>query len=123
MNPRLRQQRSVFLLFLGACFVALIVALPMVTAQTHQAEKAAEPPKQSPSAQSQPAASGASAAAPPDAPDFDHIDRNKDGFIDKSEAGAVPGLSANFERADRSADGKLDREEFARGLQILQVRR
>jgi|SRR5262245_31239580 len=118
MNPRVRQQRSVFLLFLGACFVALIVALPMVTAQTSQAEKAAEAPKQSPSA-----ASGASPAATTDAPDFDQLDRNKDGFIDKSEAGAVPGLSANFERADRSGDGKLDREEFARGLQILQVRR
>jgi len=35
----------------------------------------------------------------------------------------VPGLSANFERADRSRDGKLDREEFAKGLEILQVRR
>ena len=38
MNPRLRQQRSVFLLFLGACFVALIVALPIVTAQVHEKE-------------------------------------------------------------------------------------
>ena len=112
MNPRLRQQRSVFLLFLGACFVALIAALPIVTAQVHKKD-----------AQSPSAAAGATAPAPEHAGDFDKADRNKDGFLDKSESGIVPGLSANFERADRNRDGKLDREEFARGLQILQVRR
>ena len=118
MNPKLRQQRSVFLLFLGACFVALIAALPIVTAQTQiQAQKKQELQKQE--MQKQSAAAGASA----EHPDFDQADRNKDGFVDKSEAGVVPGLSANFERADRSRDGKLDREEFAKGLQILQVRR
>ena len=114
MNPKLRQQRSVFLLFLGACFVALMAALPIVTAQTQVlAQKKQEMQKQ------QSAASGASA----EHPEFDQADRNKDGFVDKSEAGVIPGLSANFERADRSRDGKLDREEFAKGLQILQVRR
>ena len=114
MNPKLRQQRSVFLLFLGACFVALMAALPIVTAQqTAQQTKKEEIQKQS-------AAGGMSA---PDAPEFERTDRNKDGFVDKSEAGVIPGLSANFERADRSRDGRLDREEFARGLQILQVRR
>jgi hypothetical protein len=35
----------------------------------------------------------------------------------------VPGLSANFERADGNRDGKLTADEFAKGLQILQVRR
>jgi EF hand len=115
MKPKLRQQRSVFLLFLGACFVALMSALPIVTAQT---AKRLDAQKQ------QSAAGGISApAATSDEPDFERTDRNKDGLVDKSEAGAVPGLSANFERADRSKDGKLDREEFARGLQILQVRR
>jgi EF hand len=117
MNPKLRQQRSVFLLFLGACFVALMAALPIVTAQTQQAQKKQEMQQQS--AEKQSAAAGASA----EHPDFDQADRNKDGFVDKSESGVIPGLSANFERADRSRDGKLDREEFAKGLQILQVRR
>ena len=112
MNPKLRQQRSVFLLFLGACFVALIAALPIVTAQVH--EKEAPAPS---------AAGGASAPQPEHAGDFDKADRNKDGFLDKSESGMVPGLSANFERVDRNRDGKLDRDEFAQGLQILQVRR
>jgi hypothetical protein len=114
MNPKLRQQRSVFLLFLGACFVALMAALPIVTAQTGKKD---EVQKQ------QSAASGSTAGSTAEHPSFEQADRNKDGFVDKSEAGVVPGLSANFERADRSRDGKLDSEEFARGLQILQVRR
>jgi hypothetical protein len=102
----------VFLLFLGACFVALIAALPIVTAQAQKERLRKEP-----------AAGGASAPSESARASFEHADRNKDGFVDKSESAVVPGLSANFERADRSRDGKLDREEFAQGLQILQVRR
>ena len=120
MNPRLRPQRSVFLLFLGACFVALISALPIVTAQT---VRNADAPKERPVTEDNSSSGATAAARTGNEPDFDRADRNKDGFVDKSEAGVVPGLSANFERADRSRDGKLDREEFARGLQILQVRR
>ena len=114
MNSRQRQQRSVFLLFLGTCFVALMAALPIVTAQQ------AQHMKKQPEARGQPSAA-AGATAP--SSQFENADRNKDGFVDKSEAGIVPGLSANFERADKSRDGKLDSDEFARGLEILQVRR
>jgi len=113
MNPRVRQRRSVFLLFLGTCFVALMAALPIVTAQTQV------PAKKEPETRTQSAATGAGAPAS----DFERADRNRDGFVDKSEAAVVPGLSANFERADRSRDGKLDAQEFAKGLEILQVRR
>ena len=91
-----------------------MAALPIVTAQTQIQEKKPTEARSTPSA-----ASGATA---PDS-DFDRADRNRDGFIDKSEAAVVPGLSANFERADRSRDGKLDPQEFAKGLEILQVRR
>jgi hypothetical protein len=110
MRQNLRPQRNVFLLFLGAIFVALMTALPLVTAQTQQ------PSEEKPAPQ---------AAQPQqlDHPGFEQADRNKDGYLDKSEAGVVPGLSANFERADRNRDGKLDRAEFDKGLQILQVRR
>lgn len=112
MNQQhLRRERTAFLLFLGACFVALMAALPIVTAQSQKHLKQAPPVS---------AAAGATAA---DQPSFEQVDRNKDGFIDKSEAGVVPGLSANFERADRSRDGRLDQAEFAKALQILQVRR
>jgi hypothetical protein len=120
MNPKLRQQRSVFLLFLGASFICLMAALPIVTAQVRQ-ETATDTTVHKAEGS---AAAGATAPAPAeDFMPFDRADRNRDGFIDKSESGVVPGLSANFERADRSRDGKLDREEFAQGLQILQVRR
>jgi hypothetical protein len=114
MNWRTRERRSAFLLFLGACFAALMMALPIVAAQVkNEAERKEAPAIEAPAAQ------GSSA----DAPEFDRADRNKDGHVDKSEAGVVPGLSALFERADRDKDGKLDREEFAQGLRILQVRR
>jgi hypothetical protein len=116
MNQQLRYQRTLFVLFLGACFVALIAALPIVTAQSEQAKKQAAPQAPQPA---QSAAAGSSA----EHPSFGQADRNKDGVVDKSEAGVVPGLSANFERADRNKDGKLDDAEFAKGLEILQVRR
>jgi len=116
MNRERRQERNVFLLFLGASLVAVMAALPIVVAQTHptqttQATQAAVKPS---------AAAGASQA---EHPGFEQADRNKDGFVDKSEAGVVPGMSANFERADRNRDGKLDAAEFAKALEILSVRR
>lgn len=111
----LRQQRNVFLLFLGACFVALMCALPIVTAQTQQQMQNKQLAGQS--------AAGGATASNPEQPGFERADANKDGFVDKSESRVVPGLSANFERADRNRDGKLDAGEFEKGLQILQVRR
>ena len=39
MRQHLRPQRNVFLLFLGATFVALMTALPLVTAQTQQPQE------------------------------------------------------------------------------------
>jgi hypothetical protein len=119
MNESLRPQRNLFLLFLGMTFITLMSALPLVVAQnTEQAD-----PK--PSAAQPSAAQGATApqSLAPEHPGFEQADRNKDGFLDKSEAGVIPGLSANFERADRNRDGKLDPAEFEKGLQILQVRR
>ena len=115
----LRQQRNVFLLFLGACFVALMCALPIVTAQTQQQMQQKQLAGQSAAGGS----TASSTASSSEYPGFEKADRNKDGFVDKSEAGVVPGLSANFERADRNRDGKLDAQEFDKGLQILQVRR
>ena len=120
----LRQQRNVFLLFLGACFVALMCALPIVTAQTQQQTQKNGQMNAQHARQSAAGGSTASSTAyASEHPGFEKADRNKDGFVDKSEAGVVPGLSANFERADRNRDGKLDPEEFEKGLQILQVRR
>lgn len=121
MSKQRRQGRNLFLLFLGVTFAAVMAGLPLVTTSQAQAPKkeaeAAAPVPQP--------AQGSTAPARPstEQPSFEQADRNKDGQVDKSEAGVVPGLSANFERADRNKDGKLDQTEFAKGLQILQVRR
>lgn len=50
----------------------------------------------------------------PATPVFDLADRNRDGFVDRREAGAVPGLAERFDQMDSNHDGKLDRVEFAR---------
>jgi hypothetical protein len=47
-----------------------------------------------------------------DRADFDKVDANKDGAVDRKEAGAVPGLLAAFDKADANRDGKLDKSEF-----------
>lgn len=44
--------------------------------------------------------------------DFDRIDANRDGGIDKQEATAVPGLLAAFDKADANRDGRLNKAEF-----------
>jgi Ca2+-binding EF-hand superfamily protein len=47
-------------------------------------------------------------------PVFDLVDRNRDGYIDRKEARAVPGLAESFDSMDSNRDGRLDRVEFAR---------
>lgn len=45
---------------------------------------------------------------------FDQFDKNKDGFIDRSEA--PDRLKERFDQLDKNGDGKLSREELARVL-------
>lgn len=45
---------------------------------------------------------------------FARADRNRDGFIDASEAAQVPGLLPLFAIVDLNRDGKIDRAELAR---------
>jgi hypothetical protein len=124
MSQHLRLQRNVFVLFLGVSFVALMAGLPLVTAQNQSQNQNQTQTQTQTQTQKEPASQPAPAPAPSaEHPSFEQADSNKDGFVDKSEARVVPGLSANFERADRSRDGKLDQAEFAKGLEILQVRR
>src|ERR1700693_4621976 len=47
-----------------------------------------------------------------DAAEFARLDKNKDGFIDKSEAILEPRLMTNFEAADTNKDGKIDKNEW-----------
>jgi Ca2+-binding EF-hand superfamily protein len=104
MNPRLRQQRSTFLLFMGAIYVSLMAALPLVTAQLSMARYAMSEPNGG-------------------QPTFEQLDRNRDGYVDRKEAVALPGLDAVFDAADRRADGKLDKVEYAKALAMMDERK
>jgi EF hand len=89
---KIRNQRNAFFAFLGFSLAALLLPLPYMKVTAS------------------PAASAGSSAVPV----FDLVDRNRDGYIDRKEAQAVPGLSERFDNMDRNHDGRLDRLEFAR---------
>ena len=101
MNTRLRQQRTNFLFFLGALYLALMAALPLMTASMSQMRYAAQ------------------ASYATSQPTFEQLDRNHDGYLDRHEAEWLPGLSAIFDAADRRAEGRLDKVEYARALAML----
>ena len=50
---------------------------------------------------------------------FEQLDRNRDGYVDRNEAEAQPGLNTVFDRADRHPDGRLDKVEFAKALSMI----
>jgi hypothetical protein len=96
MNARLRQQRTTFLFFLGTVYVSLMCALPIVTGTL----RAAHYPM----------------AASAGEPTFEQLDRNRDGYVDRAEAAALPGLLAVFDAADRRAQGRLDKVDYGKAL-------
>lgn len=104
MNARLRQQRSTFLLFLGAIYVSLMAALPVVSAQLSGGRYAMS------------ATNGVQ-------PTFEQLDRNRDGYIDRREAATLPGLKAVFDAADRHLRGRLDKVDYAKALAMLDERK
>jgi Ca2+-binding EF-hand superfamily protein len=80
--------KAAFYLYCGMLCVALLAAMPLATLSA-----------------------GRQATA---TPVFALVDRNRDGFVDRREAAAVPGLAERFDQMDRNHDGKLDPVEFAR---------
>lgn len=101
MNSRLRQERTNFLLLIGATYMALMCALPVVTAAlSMQRARMAQAPLALP-------------------PTFERLDRNRDGYVDRAEALALPELDRVFNEADRRSDGRLDKVEFARALGMI----
>jgi hypothetical protein len=101
MNSRLRHERINFLLYLGVVYIALMCALPIVTA-TLSMQRASR-----------------AQVALPQAPTFERLDRNHDGYVDRAEALALPELDRLFNEADRRSDGRLDKVEFARALALI----
>jgi hypothetical protein len=104
MNARLRQQRSTFLLFLGAVSVSLMTALPLATTQLSLARYAMGEP------------SGGE-------PTFERLDRNHDGYVDRREAAVLPRLDVVFDAADRHGRGRLDKVDFAKALGMMDERK
>lgn len=98
MNPRLRHERINFLLYLGVVYIALMCALPIVTAKLSLQR---------------------AQVALPQPPTFERLDRNRDGYVDRAEALALPELDRVFNEADRRSDGRLDKVEFARALGLI----
>ena len=99
MNSRLRQERTNFLLFLGAAYMSLMCALPIVTTSLALHHQRSAPVAQQPT--------------------FEQFDRNRDGYVDRAEALALPELDRIFNEADRRSDGRLDKVEFARALAMI----
>jgi hypothetical protein len=104
MNARLRQQRTTFLLYLGTVYVALMCALPIITATIPTVRYAKPEPI------------GAQ-------PTFENLDRNRDGYVDRAEATALPGLNRVLDTVSRRADGRVDKVEYARALAMLDSRK
>jgi hypothetical protein len=101
MNSRLRHERINFLLYLGVVYMALMCALPIVTA-TLAMQRA-----------------NLAQVSLPQPPTFERLDRNHDGYVDRAEALALPELDRVFNEADRRSDGRLDKVEFARALALI----
>jgi hypothetical protein len=85
---------GLILSFLGGA--ALVLSLP-VSAQTT--------PSNTPS-------TTAAKTTDDDAAEFTRLDKNKDGFVDKTEAILEPRLMTNFNAADTNKDGKIDQNEW-----------
>jgi len=95
---------------LGAA--CLVVSVPVGAQSTNsRTAPAATAPAPAP-AMTPPATSVPRKAGEDDAIEFAKLDKNKDGFIDKTEAMMEPRLLGEWTNADTNKDGKVSKDEF-----------
>jgi len=56
-----------------------------------------------------------------EAPQFNDVDKNKDGYISQDEAKSVPEIMKLFATVDADRDGKLSPAEYANAMKELQA--
>jgi Ca2+-binding EF-hand superfamily protein len=49
-------------------------------------------------------------------PGFNALDKNKDGYLSRTEAAGNPTLAKKFKQADKNGDGKLSRMEYLEAM-------
>ena len=96
-------------LLLSMLGAAGLVSLP-VAAQTYPDKAPAATTPKTDAATTPKTDAATTAKTDDDAAEFDKLDKNKDGALDKTEALMEPRLSANFEAADTNKDGKIAQE-------------
>ena len=93
-----------------------LLGMALVGASAHAADTRTQPSMTTPPAATAPAHTTPSAkparAGEDDAIEFDKLDKNHDGVIDKAEAMLEPRLLTGFSKADTNHDGKISKEEF-----------
>lgn len=110
---------------LGLIALSAALAMPMAYAQS-QAEEAAQPQAEQPTAPTesatptdsaqgaatQPTEQATGAASSDGKQGWNDVDSDKDGAISKTEASSNAGLSQIFDKADADTDGKLTPDEY-----------
>ena len=118
MNTTTLRSGLVLSLLGGAALVASLPASAQTYNSPSNTPSANTPPASTPSsapsmnAPSNTSSTTAAKTTDDDAAEFGRLDKNKDGFIDKSEAILEPRLLTNFEAADTNKDGKIDMNEW-----------
>jgi hypothetical protein len=102
-QPRLWVRYAVAPALLGAA--SLCAGLSAQAQSTTPVTPAATQPAQAPGAT-------APRAGEDDAAEFAKLDKNHDGFVDKTEAILEPRLLAEWTKVDTNKDGKVSKDEF-----------
>ena len=96
---------------LGAACLAVSLPLAAQTTPAAPAKPSVTTPAATPPATT-PAPATTRKAGEDDAIEFDKLDKNKDGYLDKTEAMMEPRVLAEWTKVDTNKDGKVSKDEF-----------